>query len=461
MGNEPVQNPALHPPLGGAAAAAYLEPNGSPQQQENRIRVEEKLSPSRTLLYGVQHVFVSNVWLDPLFIAAAAGLPLALASNLVNAIFIGAGLVTLLQAARLARLPIIQGPSAAFDALMISAGKAGSLAAAGGAILISALVVFLAAVTGLLGRASVLFRPVVSGTVIFIVGIALSGFTLSEFLGGSPGTPGFASTQTLMMSLPTALIVIILSLFGRGMLRSFAFLIALIAGDFIALLLGRIEWGSIADKAWFGLPQLLPYGPLELNWPVFLTFFIAYIAAVIEAMGVYQAAAQITDADLNPGQIRRGFAGEAAGSAVSTLFGGFPTTAYGQNVGLLRLTRIGSRYPVMVAGALFLVLGFIPKAGAVLALTPSPVIGGIFLPAAASLIFTGLSGLMRMERTDANFMIAGLSILLAISLPAYGGGFPGMAGTLLSNSVIVGAASAIILHLILIDLPRVIQKGES
>ena len=86
-------------------------------------------------------------------------------------------------------------------------------------------------------------------------------------------------------------------------------------------------------------------------------------------------------------------AGEAAGSAISSLIGGFTTTAYPQNVALLKVTDEGktrTRVPVIIAGVVFVVLGFIPKAGAVLSLIPSPVIGGIFLPAAASLISTGL-----------------------------------------------------------------------
>ena len=87
----------------------------------------KKLTPKNVLL-GLQHVLVSNVWLDPVFVAGAIGLPLALSSNMVNAIFIVSGLVTLIQATRLVRLPIVQGPSAAFDALMIAAGTAGSLA---------------------------------------------------------------------------------------------------------------------------------------------------------------------------------------------------------------------------------------------------------------------------------------------------------------------------------------------
>ncbi len=434
--------------------------NETPEEQLLTVGLDEKLPPLKSFLYGLQHVFVSNVWLDPIFVAAMIGLPFALSANIVNSIFIAAGIVTLLQAAKFVKLPIVQGPSAAFDSIMIAAGKANVLAAASGAILVSAIIVFILSVTGLIGKLKVLFTPVVSGTVIFLVGISLSSFTLSEFLGGSPEDAGFASSTVLMMSIPTACIVLILSIFGKGFLKSFSFLIALVVGDIIAICLGEADFGMIAEKAWFGLPTFLPYGNLEFEWTTFLTFFVAYIVAVIEAMGVYQASSTILKTEISAKRIRDGFAGESAGSMLSSLIGGFPTTAYAQNVGLLRLTGVGSRYPVMIAGVIFLVLGFVPKAGALLALTPSPVVGGIFLPAAATLVFTGISLLAKVEQSDRNYMIIGLSIILAISLPSFSTGFTGAAGAFLSNTILIGAFSSIILHLLFVNIPNRIEKGK-
>lgn len=143
---------------------------------------EKKVTPKNALL-GLQHVLVSNVWLDPVFVAGAIGLPLALSSNMVNAIFIVSGLVTLIQATKLVRLPIVQGPSAAFDALMIAAGTAGSLAAAGTSIFISSPIFLVLCLTRVIEKLRFLFAPIVSGVIIFLVGVSLSGFTLSEFLG--------------------------------------------------------------------------------------------------------------------------------------------------------------------------------------------------------------------------------------------------------------------------------------
>ncbi|APS41773.1 hypothetical protein FOL01_0914 [Weissella jogaejeotgali] len=211
-------------------------------------------------LAGIQHVFVSNVWLDPIYVAAAAGLSLSSSTNLVNTIFIVSGIVTLTQATRLVKLPIIQGPSAYFDALMISAGKTGQLATAGGSILLSALIVFMLSVTGLINKLIKLLTPAITGTLIFLVGISLSEFTMSEFLGGSPGDEGFSSLSTLTLSITTAAIVILLSIFGKGFWKHFSFLIALIIGDLLAVWLGVVDYSVLSTKSWFGLPQLLPYG---------------------------------------------------------------------------------------------------------------------------------------------------------------------------------------------------------
>ena len=177
---------------------------------------EKKVTPKNALL-GLQHVLVSNVWLDPVFVSGAIGLPLALSSNMVNAIFIVSGLVTLIQATKLVRLPIVQGPSAAFDALMIAAGTAGSLAAAGTSIFISSLIFLVLCLTRVIEKLRFLFAPIVSGVIIFLVGVSLSGFTLSEFLGGAPGDKGFADPKTLAVSIITCVLVVVLSQFGKGM----------------------------------------------------------------------------------------------------------------------------------------------------------------------------------------------------------------------------------------------------
>lgn len=169
-----------------------------------------------------------------------------------------------------------------------------------------------------------------------------------------------------------------------------------------------------------GLPTFLPYGPFTFDWKIFIPFFIAYMVAVMEALGVYQAASEIQGTSLERKQVRYGLAGEAAGSAISSLIGGFTTTAYPQNVGLLNLTgegKLRTRTPVIIAAVLLLILGFVPKAGALLSVIPSAVVGGIFLPAAASLIVTGLRALRKVADDERRQTVIGMSLLLGIALP--------------------------------------------
>src|SRR5579859_4555512 len=183
------------------------------------LGLEDRPALPQAIALGFQHVLVSNVWLDPVFVAAVGGLAAAQRGNLVNAIFLAAGLVTLTQSTRLVRLPIVEGPSAAFDGLMINFAKAGQLAMATTGLLIGGLIVLVIAASGLLGLVRRLFSPAVTGAVILLVGIALAGFTLEEFLGGSPSSADFGSPPTLLIGTATLLTVVVLSSFGRGPLR--------------------------------------------------------------------------------------------------------------------------------------------------------------------------------------------------------------------------------------------------
>ena len=257
-----------------------------------------------------------------------------------------------------------------------------------------------------------------TGAVILLVGIALAQFTLVEYFGGNTTAPTFASPQTLIIATATLLTVVLLSGFGRGALRSYAFLWGLLVGDAVSAIFGRLTFASAAAAPWLGIPKLLPYGALQFNAGVTAALLFAFVVATIEAMGVYYAAGEIVQTPITNRRINLGMAGEAAGSMISAVFGGFATTAYAQNVGLLKLTGVGSRHPVTVAGALFLVLAFLPKLGAALVATPDPVVGGIFLPAAASLIYTGVVALARTPDTSRHIAVGGLAVMLGTRLCA-------------------------------------------
>jgi NCS2 family nucleobase:cation symporter-2 len=434
-----------------------------PSEASFTVGLEDRPPLPQALALGVQHVLVSNVWLDPVFLAAAGGLSASLAGNLVNAMFLAAGLVTLTQSTRLVRLPIVEGPSSAFDSLLIGFARGGQLAAATTGLLVGGALVLVVAASGLLSLVRRLFSPAVTGAVILLVGIALAGFTVQEFLGGSPSSPTFASPQSLAIGSATTLTVVVLSSFGAGWLRSYAFIWGLLVGNALSAALGRLSFETIAAAPWLGVPQLLPYGGLQLDAGITLAILLAFLAAVIEAVGVYCAAGEMLQTPISDQRLRLGVSGEAVGSLVSSLFGGFATTAYAQNVGLLRLTGVASRFTVSVAGVIFLVLAFVPKLGAALAATPDPVVGGVFLPAAGSVALTGVSALARGPDTPRHTAVAGLALVLGTGIPPLSSSLaarlPALAVTLLSQPVVVGAMVALVLEVGLVQVPAAVASS--
>jgi NCS2 family nucleobase:cation symporter-2 len=416
-----------------------------------------------TLALGLQHVLVSNVWLDPVFVATVGGLSSFLAGNLVNTMFLAAGIVTLTQSTRLVKLPIVEGPSTAFDVLMIGFTRSGQLAMASTGILIAALTVFLVAFSGLLSLVRRVFSPAVTGTVIILIGLTLAGFTLQEFLGGDPTAASFATPQTLIISSVTLAAVVIPSAFGGGAVRAYCFVWALLIGDLCSLALGRLSLDAARAAPLFGIPQLLPYGPLQFDGGVTVAVSLAFVVAVIEAIGVYYAAGEIVGVSIDDARLRLGVSGEAAGSFISALFGGFATTAYAQNVGLLKLTGVRSRFPVIAAGVIFLILGFFPKLGVALAATPDPVIGGLFLPAAGSVLLTGVGTLARTPESPRQSLVAGVALIAGSGLVPLSSmlqsRLPAAAAVLLSP-LVVGTAVALVLEVLLVQVPWTRRVGQ-
>src|SRR5699024_4776103 len=145
--------------------------------------IEQRLPVVRTFGLGAQQVLVSNAWLDAIFIASVAGLTTALATNLVSATFIAAGVATFVQTLKLVRLPIFEGPSSAFSPLAISYAKSGTLASASTGLIMGATLIFLMAITGLLTKFRTIMTRQVTGTIITLVGIALAGYTFMQFFG--------------------------------------------------------------------------------------------------------------------------------------------------------------------------------------------------------------------------------------------------------------------------------------
>lgn len=422
--------------------------------------VEEIIPAKRQFALGAQQALVSNAWLDPIFIASVAGFSAALATNLVTATFLAAGVVTVVQSTKLVRLPIVQGPSSAFSPLAIGYYKAGTISSASLGLLIAAGLVFLAAVSGQFARLRRLLSPAVSGTIITLVGVALAGFTFMEFFGGV-GTANFGTGTSLFIACATTLTVLVSAAIG-GRFRMFGFLIALLVGNFIALCFGMLDFSSVGTAPWLAVPTLLPYGALQFDLAITVTMFIVFLVAVVEAMGMYEATAKLTNTELTDRRVNMGIAGEAGGSMVAALIGGFGTTAYAQNLGVVKMTGVGSRHVVRVAGCIFIALAFFPKVAAILVATPAPVVGGLFLPAAATVIMAGLQLASKERRSPIKNLVAPLGLMAGLGIPALSGSLapslPPILGEMIGHSIVVGAVTVMVAELCLVKLPELFRS---
>lgn len=417
--------------------------------------IEENIPVKRRLALGAQQALVSNAWLDPIFIASVAGFSASLATNLVTATFLAAGVVTVVQSTKLVRLPIVQGPSSAFSPLAIGYYKAGTISSASFGLFIAAALVFLAAVSGQFARLRRLLSPAVSGTIITLVGVALAGFTFMEFFGGI-GTPNFGTGTSLFIACATSLAVVICAAVG-GRVRMFGFLIALLVGNVLALCLGRLDFSSVGTAPWLALPTLLPYGAFVFDPAITATMCIVFLVAVVEAMGMYEATARLTHTELTDRRVNMGIAGEAGGSMVAALIGGFGTTAYAQNLGVVKMTGVGSRHVVRVAGCIFIALAFFPKVAAILVATPAPVVGGLFLPAAATVIMAGIQLAGQERRSPVKNLVAPLGLMAGLGIPALQSSLapslPPILAEMIGHSIVVGAVTVMLAELCLVKIP--------
>lgn len=422
--------------------------------------IEEKPPPLRSIGLGAQQVLVSNAWLDPIFIAAVAGFSTALATNLVTATFIAAGVTTFIQTLKLVRLPIFEGPSSAFSPLAISYAKAGTLAAASTGLLIGAALTFLFAVSGGLNKVRSIFTTAVTGTIITLVGVALAGYTFMQFFG-MPGTDGFGNWQTLLIACTTTGIVLVGGAVG-GRIRAFCFIIALLLGDALALVFGLLDFSSVDGSPWIALPKLLPYGSFTFDLGITITMTIVFLVAVIEAIGMYEATATFTRTELTDRRISAGVAGEAGGTMLSAVVGGFGTTAYAQNLGVVRITGVASRHVMRIAALLMIALAFLPKLASALVATPAPVIGGLFLPAAATVVMTGV-GMIARERTHQNHNLVGpLGIMAGLGIPPLAEDLtpmvPRVIADLLPHQIVIGTIAVIFFELVLVRIPTAVAR---
>jgi len=389
----------------------------------------------KALGLGLQHVLTmfGATILVPFLVGPALGFDGADIAILISSVFIASGIATALQVTIGSRLPIIQGVSFAFLAPFFAiAGKyqgAEGMRYIAGMILSGAVIEMAIGYGGLMGFLRRFVSPITIAPVIAMIGLGLYGAAADTASSNWP------------LAILTLVLVFVYSLVLAPKVRLFSLfpiLLAIVTAYLVSLVLtltGVVEAGTAAAinfdavgaTGWVrgftigGGGVIFPWGTPLFDFTFFIAIIAAYLASIIESFGDYHAISRIAAGkDPDDKTINRGIGSEGLGCAGTALVGGFASTSYSENIGLVGLTRVASRRVVIIGAGLLIVLGFVSKIGAVIATIPVPIVGGVYLSLFGLIAAVGLSNLRRADMdSQRNLMILGFVLFAGFVFPRY------------------------------------------
>lgn len=417
------------------------------------VGFNDRLPAARTGLFAVQHLLaLTGIWVFPNVIGGALKLSSSEVALMIQACFLLTGIVTILQSSRILKLPVVQGPTAAFMVAIISSGAAYGLGTAFGSMAVAG-VIFMALSLplkrlGLFGRISAFVSsPIVLGTLFVIIGGQLAGIGARGWFG-TVGTPSYG-VLALLVTVVTAVVVLLCLLVGRGVLKRGAIFWGIVGGSIFALLAGQWKFPDLGGTAIVGFPHLLPYG-FGVSTPVVILMLVAFLQAGTESMGMYTMISSWGGETVDTARVNRGLFAEFAGTVVGSLFGGIGTTSYPENAGIVRVSGIGSRFVTMTAGVVAVTLAFLPPVSLFLAGLSGPV-----LSAATTILFgiiaiSGIQMLAAVRWDDLNLAVGATAFIVALGsqfIPTtISSALPASVATIVTSPMMMGMFLLLGLH---------------
>ncbi|MFF8726952.1 uracil-xanthine permease family protein [Streptomyces sp. NPDC015171] len=424
--------------------------------------VDESRPLGRILLFGVQHVLVMAATpISAIFLMSATlRLTPGVTVDLLSAALLLSGVGSLIQSLGPwkfgPRLPFVMLPGGAPLILFMSIAEQHGLRTATGAVLLTAVFTFL--VLPLFARLLRFFPPLVIGTMIVIVGVNLVRVG-ALLVTGRPGTPGFADPARLGLAFATIGLIVLFTRLLRGVLRQLAVLLGLAAGTALACAVGQVHPGDVFAGPLVGVPRPLPFGTPVFDLVAALPLMLYSLASMAEATGQTVINAEAVGKDID---IRSDVPRTVRGDALTSLFGGFfglpLMVTSGENIGIVRVTGVRSRYVTAAAGLVLVVLGFLTPVARAISVMPSAVVGGAAMAVFAVITVLGVQMLGRARLEDHTAMVTcavALALgLLPVLVPGVYAGFPSGVRILLESGVAVGALTAAVLNVVFHHLGR-------
>ncbi len=393
----------------------------------------------RALGLGLQHVLTAfgATIAVPLILGPAMEMDTAQIGLLVSSVFIASGIATILQVTLGTRLPIVQGVSFAFlvpfFAIIAAQPGAQAMQYIAGAILLGGVVEATIGFSGLFGVVRRYITPITIGPVIALIGLSLFGAAADNAAGN-----WWIALLTIVLIFAFSLVLAprfqFFSLFPILLAVVTAYVVSWVltaTGVFGEGSAAAVTFGGLADAPWFrnvvGEQNiLLPWGAPIFDLGFFIAVLAAYLASAIESFGDYHAVARLSNAGRpTDRQVNRGIGMEGVACFITGLVGGFASTSYSENIGLVGITKVASRVVVVIGGAALIVLGFVYKIGAIIATIPTPIVGGLYCALFGLIAAVGLSNLQQADMdSQRNLLIAGFILFMGLVVPNYIGNVP-------------------------------------
>ncbi|WP_146490270.1 nucleobase:cation symporter-2 family protein [Vibrio sp. T20] len=408
-----------------------------------------------TFLLALQHMLASigGIVAVPLIVGASIGLPNTEIVSLINAALLASGIVTVVQCLGFGpvgiRLPVVMGSSFAFLGVAISIGNEGGVAAIMGSALIGSFVVIGASFY--MDKVRTLFPTVVSGVVVTLIGLTILPVAMN-WVGDSPAnTEQFATLPKLFLALVSLGIVVGVSVYCKGAVAASAIVIGLAGGYIVALSLGMVDLEQISSAAWVGGPEPFKYG-FTFSASAIISMSLVYIVVIAEATGDFMALGNNCQTQVSGKDLKRGLLGDGLGSTLSSILTAMPLASFSQNVGIVGITGVASRYVVAATGGLLILGGLFPKLAAIAVTIPKPVWGGVGFVMFGMIAYAGIRMLIKAADTKRNALVicVGLASGLAVTFePRLLQHLPHDLANFLHSGITTGTIMTVLLNLVL------------
>ncbi|WP_103257799.1 nucleobase:cation symporter-2 family protein [Tabrizicola aquatica] len=463
--------------------------------------VDEMLPPPKLFTLGLQHVLVmyAGAVAVPLIVGRALKLEPADVAFLISADLFVCGLVTLIQSLGATqwfgiKLPVMMGVTFAAVGPMVAmanaqGGSEGARAIFGAIIAAGVISIIIAPFVSRMLR---FFPPVVTGTIILVIGVSLMRIGINWIFGNPVGPtapmivdpahaewlkavtegaaaaglpelpPKFAPAPTMMneayapmgniaISAIVLASILLIARYAKGFVANISVLLGIIIGAVIAVALGKMTFAKVADASWFGLITPFHFGMPTFDLVMIVTMTLVMIVVMIESTGMFLALGDMTGKPVTQPMLSAGLRTDGVGTLIGGIFNTFPYTSFSQNVGLVGVTGVRSRFVCVAGGIILIVLGLVPKMGALVESVPTMVLGGAGLVMFGMVAATGIRILAGVDfaKNRNNLFVVAVSIgmgMIPLVAPNFKQWMPHELHPLIESGILLASLTAVILN---------------